>query len=175
MQITINQRLARKSFSVIETQTSAPYLEYSVDSGDAGWERIEVRSTAIKAWQDQLVACRAQHSRSEGRYWERAAILYQAWAANSDYVNAILPHLLRLVGVFSSRSPNRPNPIAFCVADLICQESKYLVVRGVDALGDSPLLDIKPYAPALDCIPQVVNGHIPDGLDDISKGKKPDA
>jgi tRNA (Thr-GGU) A37 N-methylase len=73
--------------------------------------------------------------------------------ANNDYVNAIMPHLLGLVGVFISRSPNRPNQIAFCVVDLIREEGKCLVMRGVDALEDNPLLDIKPYAPALDLYP----------------------
>jgi formylmethanofuran dehydrogenase subunit E len=49
-------------------------------------------------------------------------------------------------GVFATRSPNRPNPIGFCVADLVGREGRFLKVRGLDALDGSPLIDIKPYS-----------------------------
>ena len=58
----------------------------------------------------------------------------------------------RVRGVFSTRSPHRPNPIAFDVVDLIGREGNRLVVRGMDALDGSPLLDIKPYSYELDAI-----------------------
>jgi formylmethanofuran dehydrogenase subunit E len=54
------------------------------------------------------------------------------------------------VGVFACRSPNRPNPIALCVAALVSIEENVLTVVGLDALDGSPLLDIKPYVPHLD-------------------------
>jgi tRNA-Thr(GGU) m(6)t(6)A37 methyltransferase TsaA len=62
-----------------------------------------------------------------------------------------------LVGVFASRSPNRPNPIALCVADLIGREENILTVSGVDALDGSPLLDIKVYSPQIDSFPDATN------------------
>ncbi|MBE3578464.1 MAG: SAM-dependent methyltransferase, partial [Caldanaerobacter subterraneus] len=52
----------------------------------------------------------------------------------------------------ATRSPNRPNPIAFCVADLIKVEGNKLYVKGVDALDKSPILDIKPYVYELDSV-----------------------
>jgi tRNA (Thr-GGU) A37 N-methylase len=58
--------------------------------------------------------------------------------------------------VFASRSPNRPNPIAFCVADLVRLEGNRLIVRGVDALDGSPLLDIKVYSPVIDSFPNAI-------------------
>jgi len=102
-------------------------------------------------------------------------VLYWGDRANREILQSRTPFSEVLVGVFSSRSPNRPNPIAFCVADLIRQEDNCLIVRGVDALDGSPLLDIKAYAPALDSIPEATNGHIPKSLDEISKGKKRNA
>jgi tRNA-Thr(GGU) m(6)t(6)A37 methyltransferase TsaA len=102
-------------------------------------------------------------------------VLYWSDRANREILQSRTPFSEAPVGVFSSRSPNRPNPIAFCVADLIRQEDSRLVVRGVDALDGSPLLDLKVYSPALDYLPQATNGHIPASLDEISKGKKPDA
>ncbi len=102
-------------------------------------------------------------------------VLYWGDRANRETLQSRTPFSEAPVGVFSSRSPNRPNPIAFCVADLIRQEGHRLIVRGVDALDGSPLLDIKAYVPALDAIPQAGNGHIPADLETISKGKLPDA
>jgi tRNA-Thr(GGU) m(6)t(6)A37 methyltransferase TsaA len=99
-------------------------------------------------------------------------VLYWGDRANRETLQSRTPFSDVPVGVFSSRSPNRPNPIAFCVADLIRQEGNRLIVRGVDALDGSPLLDIKAYAPAIDCLPEATNGHIPNSLNEISKGQK---
>jgi tRNA-Thr(GGU) m(6)t(6)A37 methyltransferase TsaA len=100
-------------------------------------------------------------------------VLYWGDRANRETLQSRTPFSEVPVGVFSSRSPNRPNPIAFCVADVIRQEENCLIVRGVDALDGSPLLDIKAYAPAIDCIPQATNQHIPDTLDGIAQGGIP--
>jgi tRNA (adenine37-N6)-methyltransferase len=57
-------------------------------------------------------------------------------------------------GVFATRSPNRPNPLALDVVDLLQVNGNRLTVRGMDALDGSLLLDIKPYSTGIDCIPQ---------------------
>jgi len=51
-----------------------------------------------------------------------------------------LPH-----GVFSTRSPRRPNPIGLTVVELLRRDNGSLFVRGVDMLDGTPILDIKPY------------------------------
>ena len=48
-------------------------------------------------------------------------------------------------GVFATRSPRRPNPIALTVVELLAREGRRLKVRGVDMLNGTPILDIKPY------------------------------
>ncbi len=48
-------------------------------------------------------------------------------------------------GVFATRSPRRPNPIALTVVRLLRREERRLLVRGVDMLNGTPVLDIKPY------------------------------
>ncbi len=55
-------------------------------------------------------------------------------------------------GVFATRSPNRPNPIGFSVVKLVNVNGNVLTVKGVDAIDGTPLLDIKPYYPEVDCI-----------------------
>jgi len=56
-------------------------------------------------------------------------------------------------GVFATRSPNHPNPIAFSVAKLIRREGNSLIVKCMDAINGTPVLDIKPYIPSLDSKP----------------------
>lgn len=48
-------------------------------------------------------------------------------------------------GVFATRSPRRPNPIALTVVELLGRKGGRLSVRGVDMLDGTPILDIKPY------------------------------
>ena len=56
------------------------------------------------------------------------------------------------MGVFGSRSPSRPNPIALCVVKLLAQTDEELEVRGLDANLNSPVVDIKPYIPRSDMV-----------------------
>jgi len=48
-------------------------------------------------------------------------------------------------GVFATRSPLRPNPIGLTVVELLARRETELVVRGIDMLDQTPVLDIKPY------------------------------
>ena len=49
------------------------------------------------------------------------------------------------VGVFATRSPCRPNPIGVTVVKLIERRHNVLKVKGLDAVNNTPILDIKPY------------------------------
>ena len=60
-------------------------------------------------------------------------------------------------GLFSTRSPKRPNPIGFAVIKLDRIKNGILYVSGVDAFNGTPVLDIKPYLPTIDCINSVQN------------------
>jgi len=52
-----------------------------------------------------------------------------------------------LRGVFSTRSPSRPNPIGVSVVRLLRRESNILHLQGLDMVEGTPILDIKPYVP----------------------------
>ena len=58
------------------------------------------------------------------------------------------------MGVFGTRSPSRPNPIGLCVVELLKLEDCTLLVKGLDAKEGSPILDVKPYIPRADSIPE---------------------
>ncbi len=66
------------------------------------------------------------------------------------------------VGVFASRSPFRPNPIGLSVVTLqaidIKSEQITLLLGGIDLLDQTPVLDIKPYIPYSDAIPDAKAG-----------------
>ena len=55
-----------------------------------------------------------------------------------------------LTGVFATRSPLRPNPLAIYTAELLEVRGTTLLVRGVDAVDGTPVIDIRPHAPRLD-------------------------
>lgn len=55
------------------------------------------------------------------------------------------PFERRTRGVFSTRSPHRPNPIGMTVVRLLGRKRNILKVSGLDMLDGTPILDIKPY------------------------------
>lgn len=54
-------------------------------------------------------------------------------------------------GIFASRSPARPNPIGLTVCELVAVDGHTVTVRGLEALDGTPIVDIKPFVPELDC------------------------
>ena len=68
------------------------------------------------------------------------------------------------VGVFASRSPNRPNPLgisAVKIESIITtgKESPIIKVSGVDLMDKTPIYDIKPYIPFSDAIMDAKEGY----------------
>jgi tRNA-Thr(GGU) m(6)t(6)A37 methyltransferase TsaA len=61
-------------------------------------------------------------------------------------------------GLFSTRSPCRPNPIGMSVVRLLRREGRILHVADIDILDGTPLIDIKPYVPNFDAYPGVKAG-----------------
>ena len=67
------------------------------------------------------------------------------------------------LGVFATRSPFRPNPLALSAVTLAGIEETpawgtALRVRGADLVDGTPILDIKPYLPYADCRPGAAGG-----------------
>ena len=61
-------------------------------------------------------------------------------------------HGPKTMGVFATRSPQRPNPIALTTAQVlwIDEEHAQIGIAFIDASNGTPVLDIKPYTPSLD-------------------------
>lgn len=71
------------------------------------------------------------------------------------------------MGVFATRSPNRPNPIGLSSVklekiELTSCDGPILHISGVDMLNDTPVYDIKPYLPFSDFHPEATGGFADD-------------
>ncbi len=49
------------------------------------------------------------------------------------------------VGIFAQRAKDRPNRIGLSTCELVAVEGASIVVRGLDAIDGTPVLDVKPY------------------------------
>jgi len=69
-----------------------------------------------------------------------------------------------LKGIFSTRSPARPNPLAITTVELLERNGNVLRVRGLDAIDGSMLVDLKPFLPIYDIPPW---SAIPQWMEEI--------
>lgn len=73
---------------------------------------------------------------------------------------------LPLTGLFAHRARHRPNPIGVTTVEILSVESDGVRVRGLDAIDGTPILDLKPHVPRIDCAP---NSRIPAWMDEVTK------
>ena len=72
-------------------------------------------------------------------------------------------------GIFATRSPVRPNPICKTTVKLIERKDNILTVEGLDAIDDTPVIDIKPHLPFYD---SPVNVQLADWMYELMKELK---
>ena len=76
--------------------------------------------------------------------FERIEVLYWLHESRRDLVRQSPANDTATRGTFALRSPVRPNPIGTTIATLISRDGLVLLVRGIDCLDGTPLIDIKP-------------------------------
>lgn len=76
--------------------------------------------------------------------YERIEVLYWLHLARRDLVQQSPKADGCATGVFALRSPLRPNPIGSALVTVIAVEPDAVLVRGLDCLDGTPLIDIKP-------------------------------
>jgi tRNA-Thr(GGU) m(6)t(6)A37 methyltransferase TsaA len=87
------------------------------------------------------------------------------WAIESDLVRRPQGRSdMPLVGIFAQRARHRPNPIGVTSVRLLSAEGSSLFVRGLDAIDETPVLDIKPYFPQYD---RVADAQYPEWVDKL--------
>ena len=75
-----------------------------------------------------------------------------------------------LMGVLATRSQIRPNPILVTPVRLLAIKGNILKVRGLDAIDGTPVLDIKPYLPFYDAVP---DARVPDWVAEAQAWRTP--
>jgi len=90
------------------------------------------------------------------------------WSPESDLVRrpqgrADMP----LLGIFAQRAKHRPNPIGVTSVRLLAVQGNKLRIQGLDAIDETPVLDIKPYFPQYDRVPEPV---IPPWVEELMTG-----
>lgn len=71
-------------------------------------------------------------------------VLYWLEHADRGLLRQSPTHVRELTGIFALRSPHRPNPIGAAAVRIESISGGTIVVRGLDCLDGTPLLDIKP-------------------------------
>lgn len=118
-----------------------------------GWERVESRIEFLPEHRPRLAGLEA--------YSHAIVVFSMDLAADAPEK----PDTLTLAsgntyGIFATRSQLRPNHLGVTVVEVLEVEGVVVKVRGLDAIDGTPVLDIKPYLPEYDAVP---DARIPRG------------
>ena len=124
-----------------------------------GTVRNEVSNRKDDSWGDDISSIVLDRQFSSGlkglEDFSHAIILFYLDQAKFDKEK----HLQRrpqnrddmpLTGIFSQRGKDRPNRIGMTSVEIVSVSEDTLVVKGLDAVNGTPVLDIKPYYPVYD-------------------------
>lgn len=78
-------------------------------------------------------------------------------------------HDLPVVGIFATRSQLRPSKLGLHLVQLRERKGNVLLVKGLDAVDGTPLVDIKPYIPTLDI---ETNVAVPEWVNKLDVGRR---
>jgi len=115
-----------------------------------GWETVESRIVVRRELADALDGI-------EG--FSHVIVLFwidrvPAEERGATRIHPMGDQTLPLLGVLATRTQLRPNPIGMSIVPLLGRKGNELRVRGLDAIDGTPVLDIKPYIPHYDSVPQ---------------------
>lgn len=101
-----------------------------------------------------------EHALEDLEGWDYLWVIF-VFHLNEGWRPKVLPpRSTRRRGVFATRSPYRPNPIGMSAVRLERIDGRVLHVRDIDLLDGTPVLDLKPYVPYTDAIPNARTGWL---------------
>jgi tRNA-Thr(GGU) m(6)t(6)A37 methyltransferase TsaA len=101
-----------------------------------------------------------EHALSDLDTWSHIWVVFW-FDRNRGWTPKVLPpRSEKKRGVFATRSPHRPNPLGLSALALVGIEGRTLHVRDIDLLDGTPVLDIKPYVPYTDALPDAGSGWL---------------
>ena len=137
------------------------YVENNINSPiDSGWSKVE---SSIVLRKDLMPALSGLNE------FSHVVIIFWMHQAKSPSVLARRPQNrndMPEIGILSQRSKHRPNPIGITSVRLVKMNGCRIVVRGLDAINGTPVLDIKPYYHEYDCHPEA---QVPEWVNRLMK------
>ncbi len=146
-----------KPVGVVRSDIKEPSLK--AHSGDLNWESEDLPASHSTASVSAIVIDPEYAGILDGiEDFSHLLVLYWAHKVDADGRKLTKVHPmgrkdLPLVGVFSTCSPARPNPVLAIAVRLLERDGYTLRVEGLDAVDSSPVVDIKPYLPSYYSIP----------------------
>lgn len=122
------------------------------------------RAAADKAGRIELLPGRNyEHALEDLEGWEYLWVIFW-FHLNESWRPKVLPprSTSGRKGVFSTRSPHRPNPLGLSAVRLERIEGLTLYLLDIDLVDGTPVLDIKPYVPYTDAHPEARSGWLED-------------
>ena len=129
-----------------------------------------------EGWGGVVSAIRIDPALAEGllelQHFSHAVVVFLMHEARFDPATHLTRHPrdrvdLPRVGIFAQRARHRPNPIGVTTVRIERVEQGTLVVRGLDAIDGTPVLDIKPHVPAFDAPP---HPRVPEWMERLMTG-----
>lgn len=100
-----------------------------------GWDAGTISIIKVKPeYRDGLLGVTAQM---------RICVLWYCHLARRDVLQQLPEEDAALLGVFAMRSPERPNPIGFSIAEVLAVDGGDVHVKGLECVDGTPVLDIK--------------------------------
>lgn len=153
---TGNEEIIIQPVGYVKSDLKAPSLKAGDDDIelDKSLEKAAIESKFIQSLKSELVINSEHEGILEGLDdFSHAIILY--WphllpdhGRTFKKVHPIGRKEFPLVGIFSTCSPARPNPILLTVVRIIEVKGNSLFVEGLEAIDGSPVIDIKPFTRA---------------------------
>ena len=106
-----------------------------------------------------------EHALSDLERWPYLWVIFWFHMNPGFRPKVLPPRSARRRGVFSTRSPHRPNPLGLSAVKLERVNGLVLEVSGLDMLDQTPVLDLKPYVAYTDAVRDAGQGWLPDALD----------
>jgi tRNA-Thr(GGU) m(6)t(6)A37 methyltransferase TsaA len=101
-----------------------------------------------------------EHALEDLETWTHIWVIFWFHQNTTWHAKVLPPRSHKKRGVFSTRSPHRPNPLGLSVLRLERIEGRVLHVLDLDLLDGTPVLDIKPYVAYSDAVPAAGGGWL---------------
>ena len=101
-----------------------------------------------------------EHALSDLDSWDHIWVIFWFHLNEGWRPKVLPPRSKKRRGLFSTRSPHRPNPIGLSVVELESVRGLTLHVKNLDLVDGTPVLDIKPYVPFADAIASAKTGWL---------------